>query len=77
MTTLHPRIKVAVGSAQWVVEEKNAASQFVKEEAEEFAFAVRNEVEWLNEHMAEMFNRDQLFVVLSLAGSIFTDEVLQ
>lgn len=61
MATLQSRGRVAVGSAQWVLEEKNAAVQYVKEETEEFAFAVRNEVEWLNEHMAEMFDRDQLY----------------
>jgi len=60
MAALQQRGRIAVGSAQWILEEKSAAVQFVKEEADEFAFAVRNEMEWLNEHMSDVFNRSQL-----------------
>lgn len=49
-----------VGSASWILNERQQASQFVEQEAEEFSFSVRNEVEWLNEHMAEIFTRGQL-----------------
>lgn len=62
MATVQIRGRVPVGSAQWILEEKNAAGQYVKEETDEFAFAVRNEIEWLNEHMADIFDRDQLYV---------------
>lgn len=29
-------------------------------EAEEYMFSARNEVEWLNEHMAEIFSENQV-----------------
>jgi hypothetical protein len=32
----------------------------VDEEIEEFAFSAHNEVDWLNEHMAEIFSQNQL-----------------
>jgi hypothetical protein len=34
----------------------------VESEAEEFAFSARNELDWLNEHMAEIFDENQLYV---------------
>lgn len=36
--------------------------QIADAEAEEFSFSARNEVEWLNEHMAEIFNENQMWV---------------
>jgi len=29
-------------------------------EVEEFSFAARNEMDWLNEHMAEIFSENQM-----------------
>jgi len=55
------RSKAPVGSAQWIVGERQQADQFVQEEVEEFSYSVRNEMEWLNEHMAEIFTRGQLY----------------
>jgi len=49
-----------IGSAQWVEEESRLAEQYIDEEAEEFTYSVRNEIEWLNEHMLEVFSRGQL-----------------
>ena len=51
-----------VGSAQWVQDERDQAKQFVGQEAEEFSFTVRNELEWLNEHVAEIFSTNQMCV---------------
>lgn len=52
------RAKVApVGSAQWVQSERGQAAQFVDQEVEEFGYSVRNEMEWLNEHMADIFSK--------------------
>lgn len=49
-----------VGSAQWVANERTQASQFIDQETEDFAFSVRNDLEWLNEHMADIFSKTQL-----------------
>ena len=58
------RTKTALpGSAEWIQSEREQAGQFVEQEAEEFSFSVRNELEWLNEHMAEIFSKNQVYVV--------------
>ncbi|KAF2001838.1 hypothetical protein P154DRAFT_463278 [Amniculicola lignicola CBS 123094] len=45
----------AIGSAQWILDERHQANDLVQQEVEDFGFCVRNELEWLNEHMAEIF----------------------
>jgi hypothetical protein len=59
MAALRP--KVPVGSAPWIVTERRQAGELVAQETEEFGFAVRNEIEWLNEHMAEIFAPGNLY----------------
>lgn len=54
--------KAQVGSTRWVLDERAQAGQFIEQEVEEFAFSARNELEWLNEHMSEIFSRNQLYV---------------
>ncbi|KAF2449595.1 hypothetical protein P171DRAFT_427775 [Karstenula rhodostoma CBS 690.94] len=44
-----------IGSAHWVLDERKQADDLVSQEVEDFGFSVRNELEWLNEHMAEIF----------------------
>ncbi|KAF1992595.1 hypothetical protein K402DRAFT_388240 [Aulographum hederae CBS 113979] len=56
------RAKVPVGSAEWFFDERTQANALVDEEVEEFGYSVRNETDWLNEHMAEIFNSNQLNV---------------
>ncbi|KAK7518448.1 uncharacterized protein IWZ02DRAFT_522682 [Phyllosticta citriasiana] len=56
------RNKVAVGSAPWILSERQQVDQFVEQEAEEFSYSVRNELEWLNEHMADIFSQNQVNV---------------
>ena len=51
----------AVGSAQWIQNERDNGSQLVDQEVEEFSFSVRNEFEWLNEHMADIFSKKQMY----------------
>jgi len=58
------RSKLPVGSAPWIVSERRQADELVEQEAEEFGYSVRNEMEWLNEHMAEIFSSTQLYVRL-------------
>lgn len=51
------RTKAApVGSTQWIQNEREQAGEFVEQELEEFGYSARNEMEWLNEHMAEIFS---------------------
>lgn len=56
----NPRLQV--GSAPWISEERASALQIAEAEAEEFTFSARNEVEWLNEHMAEIFSENNVYV---------------
>jgi hypothetical protein len=59
------RAKAAnVGSTQWVQKEREQAGEFVEQEFEEFGYSVRNEMEWLNEHMAEIFSTNAVYVAL-------------
>ncbi|KAF1930111.1 uncharacterized protein M421DRAFT_419147 [Didymella exigua CBS 183.55] len=48
----------AIGSAQWILEERHQSNDLVSQELEDFGFSVRNELEWLNEHMTDIFAKD-------------------
>ncbi|KAG6008370.1 hypothetical protein E4U21_004574 [Claviceps maximensis] len=52
--------RVQVGSTAWVIEERNAALQIAQSEVEEFSYSARNELDWLNEHMASIFNENEI-----------------
>ncbi len=60
MAAVRAQGKLPVGSSEWNQDENAQVSQFCGQEAEDFAFSARNEVEWLNEHMAEIFSKDQV-----------------
>jgi hypothetical protein len=47
-----------VGSAAWMLGEKEQAAHFIEQEAEEFGFSVRNDLDWLNEHLADVFSQN-------------------
>ncbi|KAI9171167.1 Inner centromere protein-related protein pic1 [Paramyrothecium foliicola] len=51
-----PRLQA--GSAAWIAEERSAAFQIVQQEVEEFSYSARNELDWLNEHMAGIFDEN-------------------
>ena len=51
-----------VGSVQWIQNEREQAEEFISQDLEEFSFSVRNEMEWLNEHMADVFSKNQVYV---------------
>ncbi len=55
-------LRLNVGSSTWVAEERSQAVQIETAETEEFTFSARNEFEWLNEHMAEVFSENQVYV---------------
>lgn len=48
------------GSAAWTKNEREQSTQFVDQEVEEFGYSVRNELEWLNEHMGDIFARNNV-----------------
>lgn len=52
--------KSLVGSLEWQGEEREVALKISQEESEDFAFCVRNEAEWLNEHIADIFSENHL-----------------
>lgn len=50
----------AIGSTQWVQNERQQAEQFVEQEVEEFSYSVRNEMEFLNVYMEQIFSDSQM-----------------
>ena len=55
MAPTRTKIQIPVGSAQWILDEREQLGKFGEQEVEDFTFSARNEIEWLNEHMAEIF----------------------
>jgi hypothetical protein len=51
-----------IGSAGWILEERHQSNDLVTQELEDFGFSVRNELEWLNEHMLDAFANDGQYV---------------
>ncbi|KAJ5052432.1 uncharacterized protein L3040_002181 [Drepanopeziza brunnea f. sp. 'multigermtubi'] len=62
MAPLRGNARLQVGSTSWVTEERTSSLQIAQAETEEFTFSARNEVDWLNEHMAEIFSENQVNV---------------
>ncbi|KAK8060337.1 hypothetical protein PG996_010267 [Apiospora saccharicola] len=54
--------RLQVGSAPWVAEERSSARQIAQDEIEEFSYSARNDMDWLNEHMADIFSENQINV---------------
>ena len=63
--------RLPVGSAPWIAEERSSALQITHSEVEEFSFSARNEFDWLNEHMAEIFTENQMCVNMKKKKSNF------
>ncbi|KAF5858379.1 hypothetical protein ETB97_004458 [Aspergillus alliaceus] len=53
------RAQKPVGSAAWISTEKENVTNLVNQEMEEVEYPVRHEMDWLNEHMAEIFSSNQ------------------
>lgn len=62
------RAKVPVGSAQWLLHERRQANELVEQEVDEFTYSVRNELEWLNEHMADIYSTNRLYGLYALVS---------
>ncbi|KAK4991481.1 hypothetical protein LTR66_006549 [Elasticomyces elasticus] len=60
MAALRAKPQLKIGSSQWILNEREQATSFIEQEVEEFGFSAQNEMEWLNEHMADIFSRNQL-----------------
>lgn len=50
----------AIGSASWISAEKENALQLLQNEKEEVVFPAQHQLEWLNEHMAEIFSKSNV-----------------
>ncbi|RAL03929.1 uncharacterized protein BO80DRAFT_376241 [Aspergillus ibericus CBS 121593] len=59
MAAAGARAQKPVGSAAWISTEKENFMQLVDQEMEEVEYPVRHEMDWLNEHMAEVFSNNQ------------------
>ncbi|KAI1327156.1 hypothetical protein F5Y16DRAFT_205129 [Xylariaceae sp. FL0255] len=57
-----PRSRIQVGSAPWIAEERSSAMDLAHSEIDEFTFSAKNDFDWLNEHMAEVFSENQINV---------------
>lgn len=68
MASAIARARKPVGSKEWIAEEKENCRQLVQQELDEVEFPVRHEMDWLNEHMAEIFTRDQLYGLYSCSS---------
>ncbi|KAG0137891.1 hypothetical protein HOY82DRAFT_319040 [Tuber indicum] len=56
-----PISKIApVGSMTWITNERTTMRQLGGQDFEDFTFSARGELEWLNEHMADIFERSQV-----------------
>ena len=62
MAAARSRTQLPVGSLPWIHDENAQVTQFCMQETEDFTFSARNEVEWLNEHMGDIFNKNQINV---------------
>ncbi|KAI4094440.1 MAG: hypothetical protein LQ344_002189, partial [Seirophora lacunosa] len=60
MATKLRNMAPSIGSMPWLDQENQQVAQFADQEAEDFAFSVRNELDFLNEHMAEIFSKNQV-----------------
>jgi hypothetical protein len=58
--------RIPTGSAAWVADERASALQIVDVEVDEFTYAAQNEFEWLNEHMANIFNENETYALSTL-----------
>jgi hypothetical protein len=67
MAATGARVRKPVGSAAWIATEKENFQQLVNQEMEEVEYPVRHEMDWLNEHMAEIFSNNQLSVATDIS----------
>jgi len=54
-----------VGGWDWLQVEFDQVEGLCENELEDFRFSARNEVEWLNEHMADIFTGSHMWVEIT------------
>lgn len=54
------KTQMVVGSVNWINAEKENVMQMVNQEKEELIYPAQHEMDWLNEHMAEIFSKSRL-----------------
>ena len=64
MAAIRARGPLPVGSMQWIDDENAQVERHCEQEVEDFGFSARNELEWLNEHMADIFAKENMYVGL-------------
>ncbi|PGH23616.1 hypothetical protein AJ80_02397 [Polytolypa hystricis UAMH7299] len=62
MAALGLKAQKTVGSSSWIAAEKENVAHLVDQEMEEAEYPALHELDWLNEHMAEIFSGNQLNV---------------
>jgi hypothetical protein len=67
------RTQLNVGSESWINAEKENVLQLVEQEKEELVYPAQHEMEWLNEHMAEIFSKSQLYLATSFVRNLLTE----
>ena len=61
MASIRGNTQLNVGSSPWTKSERDQFKVFYDQENEDFMFNVRNDLEWLNEHMNDIFTSTQLY----------------
>lgn len=62
------RPQMTVGSASWIKAEKENVKHLLEQEKEELIYPAQHEMEWLNEHMAEIFSKSHLYYIPPSSG---------
>jgi len=57
------RKNTAVGSLAWIANERYTIERLEEQDVEDIAYAVRNDMDWLNEHMANIFEKNILYAM--------------
>lgn len=60
MASIRSRGTTAIGSGPWISNERDQFNHITDQEIEEFAFSTQNEMQWLNEHMTDIFSKDRM-----------------
>ena len=61
MATKSRAMASKIGSTPWLDQENQQMAQFAAQETDDFVFSVRNELDFLNEHMADIFSKNQVY----------------
>lgn len=55
------RAQKPIGSSAWIETERDNVRQLVDQDMEDVVYPAQNELQWLNEHMDDIFGRSQLY----------------